>query len=809
VDGEAPTFEERSQLALDWPRLVQALGERAQTAMGRERCETPLLDDDPERIRRRLGRVTQMRDATREAPVPLGGIRDVRDQVARCRKGEVLDGRNLLEVADTLGGCASLKRFFAGATVDVSSLRSISERIDPLTELRSRLEASFDRQGELSTVTYPHLAELRSRKARLHGTIRERLEDLTSSEAWSGALQEDYLTQRNDRYVVPVKVQARSLDLGIVHDTSGSGQTVYVEPREVVGLNNKLKMADAELQREELAILASLCEAVAIWGDDLLTGLDAAADLDVLAAMARLAGDLDAAEPTLVDGASVALRGARHPLLALRGLDVVPNDLTLTGGRRALILSGPNAGGKTICLKTLGLCALMVRAGMHLPVEVGSSIGLFPHLLADIGDQQSVEQDLSTFSGHVLALKTILEILQADDLDALVLIDEIAVGTDPQQGAALASAVLEALVDRGALLAATTHFAPLKALAETDERFVNGRLEFDGDALTPTYRLTVGHPGRSYAIDIARQLGLPETVLEAAHGRMAPTEREVESLLASLERERAQVRKRLDDAEAERDEARRERRDLERRSAELRRREKEIQADVLASFDREVEGYREVVRGVIRELQREPSLSAADRARRRVARGGRELREKLTHAAGLKARGEGERIDWSQAQPGMPVRLLAGDREGELASLPDSQGKLEVQIGGVRVRCRIRDVGPSRSERKGSGVGERRSRPALPAEMPTSSGDLDSAIRTEANTLDLRGERVDDALDRVDRFLDEASMRGDGVVFILHGHGTGALRKAVRAHLKQSPYARRSRAAARDQGGDAFTAVEL
>ena len=808
MSDDTPSFAERSRQALDWPRLVQALVDRAQTAMGRERCEAPRLDDDPERIHRRMRRVTQMREATRESPVPLGGIRDVRDQVARCRRGEVLDGRALLEVADTLAGCAALKRFMAGSPVDVSALRGISERIDPLNELRSRLEASFDRQGELSTVTYPHLAELRGRKARLHGTIRERLEDLTSTETWAGALQEDYLTQRNDRYVVPVKVQAKSMDLGIVHDTSGSGQTVYVEPREVVGLNNKLKMADAELRREELAILASLCEAVAIWGDDLLSDMDAAAELDALAARARLAGDLDAAEPRVTTTATVDLRGARHPLLALRGLDVVPNDMRLAEGQRALVLSGPNAGGKTICLKTLGLCALMARAGMHLPAEPGSAIGIFPHLLADIGDQQSVEQDLSTFSGHVLALRTILETLQADDEDALVLIDEIAVGTDPQQGAALAAAVLQSLVDRGALVAATTHFAPLKALAETDERFVNGRLEFDGDAMTPTYRLTVGHPGRSYALDIARQLGLPASILDRAHGKLEPTDREVEALLASLERDRARVRKQLGEAEEEREEARRERRELERRSAELRAREKEVHADVLASFDREVEGYREVVRGIIRELQRKPSLSAADRGRRRVARGGRELREKLTDAAGLRARAEAERIDWSRAQVGSPVRLLAGDRQGEIASLPDSQGKLEVQIGGVRIRCRIRDVGPSRGGGS-SPTAKRLPRPLPTGGTPVSSGDLDSGFRTEANTLDLRGERVDDALARVDRFLDDASLRGDGVVFILHGHGTGVLRKAVRAHLKNSPYVRRSRAANRDQGGDAFTAVEL
>jgi len=804
---DTPSIQERSRAALDWPRLVEALVERARTRLGQERCGQLRLVRDPDAARRRLRQVTQMREATRESAAPFGGIHDVRDPVARCRKGEILDGRVLLEVADTLAACAALRRFFAGSRAEVPDLRTVAEEIVPLDELQSRLAASFDRQGELSTVTYPHLAELRGRKAQLHGSIRERLEDLTSTETWQGALQEDYLTQRNDRYVVPVKVQARSMDLGIVHDTSGSGQTVYVEPREVVGLNNKLKMADAELRREELAILGSLCESVALWGEDVLRDLGAAAELDAIGARARLAADMDACEPRIDEDAGLDLRSARHPLLVLRGLDVVPNDLRVREPCRALVLSGPNAGGKTISLKTLGLCALMVRAGMHLPVETGSSIGLFPHLLADIGDQQSVEQDLSTFSGHVLALRTILETLQEDDGDALVLIDEIAVGTDPQQGAALAAAVLHSLVDRGAVVAATTHFAPLKALAETDDRFVNGRMEFDPDALRPTYRLTVGHPGRSYALDIARQLGLPAEVLARAEARLEPTDLELEALLASLEQERADVRRQMAETEARTEAAEAARADAERRAKELARRQREVREELVEEFDREVEGYRASVRGIIRELQRQPSLSAADRGRRRIAKGGRELRGKLADAAGLRARPEGERLDWGAAQVGDPVRLLAGDREAELATLPDGQGRLEVSVGGLRVRCKIRDLGPPRGG--GSKTAPARPRPAPVVSAGAAPADMDAAIRTSDNTLDLRGERVDEALARVDRFLDEASMRGDAVVFILHGFGTGALRKAVRAHLKQSPYARKSRAASPDQGGDAFTAVAL
>ena len=795
--------------SLDWPGVVDALAQRAATAVGRERCASPTLLDDVDEVRLLLRQVTQMRALVEEERVPLGGVRDVRSQLTRCTKGEVLDGALLIEVADTLEGLARLRTFVKNRSGRCPDLQHLAEGIVPLPELQSRLSASFDRSGELSLVTYPHLIELRSRKARLHEAIRGKLEDLTTTGDWEGALQEEYLTQRNDRYVVPVKVQARSLDLGIVHDTSGSGQTLYVEPREVVGLNNSLKMADAELRREELAIIGALCDSVAAWSHDIRAGLDLTARLDAIHARARLSADLGATEPTVEERPVVALRSARHPLLALKGTDVVPNDVRLDAKRCALILSGPNAGGKTITLKTLGVCALMTRAGMHLPVDAGSRIGLFAMVLTDIGDQQSVQEDLSTFSGHLLALNQVLRMLQESDGDALVLVDEIAVGTDPQQGAALAAAVLRAILDRGALAVATTHFAPLKALAEVDDRFVNGRLEFDPDALRPTYRLSTGNPGRSYAFDIARHLGLPEEVLADAEARVEPTHREVEALLASLEEERAEVRKNAEEAQHARSEAEKERARLERQTADLRQRIRTLREEVIETFDGEVEGYREVVRGIIRELQKAPSLTAADRARRRIVTSGKRVRADLEKAAGRAPATSEAGVDWERAKVGDRLTVLAGGREGTLASLPDRKGRVEVQVGGARILCRLRDLGPAKG-RSGDGP---QPTPRSPRADPVGGRELDvdieGAVRLPDNTLDLRGERVDEALDKVDQFLDDASMAGRAVVFILHGFGTGVLRKAVRAHLRQSPYVREQRSATRTQGGDALTAVKL
>ena len=793
---------EASRKSLDWPRLVEALAARAATSMGRELCQAPPLASDAHAVRRRLRQVTQMRALMLEKRVPLGGVPDVRQHLVRCTKGEVLDGRQLLEVADVLASISTVRQYFDGR--ECPDLWAFISNLVPLPELQSRLSASFDKTGELSTVTYPHLAEMRGRKAKLHTAIKGQLADLVEDEAWGSALQDDFMALRNDRYVLPVKAQARSMDLGIVHDTSGTGQTIFVEPREIVGLNNRLKMADAELQREERAILISLCEAVTSFARDIHASLELVARIDAVVARARLAGDLDASEPTVEDG-GVELFSARHPLLVLRGLEVVPNDLRLGGDRRAMILSGPNAGGKTVTLKTLGLCALMVRAGMHLPVAAGSRIALFPHVLTDIGDLQSVEADLSTFSGHLLTLRRILELLQEGADDTLVLIDEIAVGTDPQQGAALAAAVLQAVLDRGALAVSTTHFASLKALAEVDSRFVNGRLEFDAEALTPSFRLSTGSPGRSYAFDIARQLGLPAEIIEAAESRLEPSHREVEALLSSLEQERGAVRKQRQELEQGGQALEKRTARLALKEKELARRRESLQEDLIDDFDREVEGYRQVVKGLVRELRKAPSMAAAERARRRIASGGRSLREKLASRAGGHVQAA-EAMDLDGLQVGDPLRLLMGDRECVLSALPDARGRVEVQVGNARVRCTPSDLGPSRR------APARKPAAPPPAHTPkkrsaSAAEELEAAVRTAANTLDLRGKRVDEAFDEVDRFLDDASLRGDNVVFVLHGFGTGALRKAIREHLAGSPYVVASGPARDSQGGDAFTAI--
>ena len=798
----------RSVESLDWPRVIEALADCAATSRGRERCEALPFVASAVAARAALAEVGEMM-ALRGAGAqpPLGSIEDVRPMLTGAAKGEILGGPDLVRVAHTLQGLSRLYEHCVEHAQQAPRLLATAHRIHPLEDLAHWLVSSFDSRGELSASTYPQLSSLRGRKAKLHGRIRETLDTLRGTQSFEVALQDDFLAMRNDRYVLPVKASSKRAGLGIVHDASGSGQTVFVEPFEVVELNNDLKMADAELQAEERRILRDLSERVAVVRADIERSLEAASWLDVVSAKALLGAQLDAIVPEVPDEPIVRLVAGRHPILALRGVDVVPNDATLGGRRPALVLSGPNTGGKTVTIKTLGLAALLVRAGLPVPAAPGTKVGFFDHILTDIGDQQDVQEDLSTFSGHVLCLTEILAELERPG-QALVLVDEIAAGTDPVQGAALGRALLLALLDRGCLLATTTHYPELKALAATDERFTSGRVEFDADAGRPTYRLTVGKPGSSHALDVAARVGLPEEVLASARSFLDPNAQGVEDLLAGLETELTRAREdrvAAEQARAEAEEslvaARAQRQELQRRSHAL---DKELRAQ----FESEVRGYRATVRGALKEIRDKQTERAAERARERISQGAAHMRGALGGPAPLPAV---DQLSLDTLAVGDRVRVGGINKDGTVVSVPDKRGRLHVEIDGMKVQVKAADLERARTSKPA-----KKPKPKTPHRAPrpsvavASAGDGPAtAFRAPDTTLDLRGERVDESLDAVDRFLDEASMRAWPFVFILHGLGTGALRNAVRAHLKRSQYVLRQAPGTRTQGGDGITVVQM
>jgi DNA mismatch repair protein MutS2 len=814
---DAPqTLRVRSLESLDWPLVIAALAERASTIVGRERCEALPFFNHPVAAKEALADLAEMLELHDEqSSPPLGGIGDLRVLLTAAVKGDILDGPSLLTVSNTLEGLERLHGHLARDPEIAPRLWAVVRDIRPMPDLAHRLRASFDSRGELSASTYPQLSSLRSKKARLHARIQTTLTSLRTEERFTNALQDDFLALRNDRYVVPVRSAHKRAGLGIVHDTSGSGQTVFIEPYEVIEANNELKMADAELAREERRILRSLTETVGFAAPVLRIALDAATHIDLVQAKALLALDLNATVPAVDSTPGFHLIEARHPVLVLRGLDVVANNLTLGGETRSLILSGPNTGGKTVTLKTLGLAALLVRAGLAVPAAEGSRVGWFDLVLTDIGDSQDVEGDLSTFSGHVLNLVEILRTLDAaPKAKGLVLLDEIAAGTDPVQGAGFGRAMLEGMLERGVLLATTTHYPELKALSGADPRFVNARVEFDGDENRPTYRVTVGQAGSSHALDVAAALGVEPAILTRARSYLGDAAMHVEDMLSSVESQLLTAERARKKAEAAAEEA-----EGERAAAELVRREldkerRHVERTVRSEFQREVQGYREQVKTTIRQLRKEGSDAFAERARQQVREGAAAVLGTL--AAGPEATPP---VDWSGAKIGDPVRVVRLGKEGTIVVLPDARGKLFVEINGRRMQVKTADLAPGQRRPKpkpkpkakfpNSKKKSKKKAKPTPASEEREELELDSAVRNPSNVVDLRGTTVDEALGKVDRFLDDASLSNEPFVFILHGLGTGALRNAVRLHLRRSMYVGTFAPGNRSQGGDGITVARI
>lgn len=800
----------RSIRSLDWEIVLQALTERAATQVAKRRCEAlPLLDTVAE-ARLALEELAEMMALRADGHAPsFGGIEDVEPLLRATSKGEILVSGDLLRVSSTLDGLSRLHGHLLDLAERTPRLQAVAVRIKPLPDLAAWLAASFDGRGELSAATYPQLTSLRSRKAKIHGRIRELLDGLRDTDRFDDALMDDFTGMRNDRYVLPVKSQHKNQGLGIVHGTSGSGQTVFVEPWEVVEHNNDLKLADAELQQEERRILRDLSERVALVAPAVRTSLVAATHLDIVGAKAKLAEDLAATVPEVRDDARIHLVAARHPALVLQGLDVVANDLSLGASARAMVLSGPNTGGKTISLKTMGLAALMVRAGMAVPAEAGSTVGWFDRVLTDIGDLQGVQEGLSTFSAHVLSLVEILADVDRAPGAVLVLIDEIAAGTDPVQGAALGRAILSGLLDRDVVLATTTHFSELKALSTTDERFVSARVEFDPDAGRPTYRLTVGRPGSSHALDVAARVGLPSDILERAREYLDPTAASVEGMLSGLEGEVARARDARAEAAADRAAAALELEAVRAERDALRRRQKELEADLKVAFDKEVRGYRDSVRGALRQMKEAQDQAAADRARERITQGAHAVRERLADWGEDVA--AVDQLDPADVQVGDRVFVASLGKDATVVDAVDKKGRLTVEVGGLRLQVKGTDLQQARSAppRKDAGAAKASKKQRPPRTAAASTETVDNAARGTTNTLDLRGQTVDEAILNVEQRLDGAALSGEPFVFLLHGHGTGALKTGLRQWLKRSSYVQTWAAGQRSQGGDGITVVQL
>lgn len=784
----------RTLQTLDWPRVLDALAARARTRHGAEAVASLSLLDDLDDITLAHDQVAEVLAVEADGSrIPVGAVSDLRLLVKRAARGEGLELAELRLAGLSLEALEMLQAWLRDHDELAPELAALSDGIQLDGEVVARLVESFDETGQFSEVTYPQLATLRRSIQSLKADIERTLQSLLQEEGLGDVLQDRFVTQRQDRYVLPIKSHAKRWDLGIVHGTSASGQTVYIEPHQVVSLSNRLKVAEGELAREVRRLIAALSSLLGQHRGPILAAMDVATGIDLACARAQLAMDLSATRPRVGTDGVVKLVSARHPVLLLNGVDVVANDLTLGAPQPALVLTGPNTGGKTVALKTLALCCLLVRAGCFVPAEEGSRVDIFDKVLADIGDTQTVQEGLSTFSGHVAVMRRMLDEARPG---ALLLLDEIAVGTDPAQGAALARAVLERLVERGARLVTTTHYAELKALPAVDDRFAVAAVVHDGGV--PTYRLTPGLAGESHALVIAQGLGLAPSLVERARELMGQAARDlaqalgqVDDVRAQLERERSQLRAEREALAAEQDA-------LRIREARVSDREDQLQAKATGAFQARLLAAEKAIGQVVAELQRAPSHQGIDQARQTLAALG---------GLAPAPEPEPEVAEPAQVQVGDTVRVRSLSKTGKVESV--GGGGAQVRVGAMLLSLPLTDLEPMSGGRRKAPKRKKMSLPRLPPPEPTKRRGLDDAVRLPHNTLDLRGQRVEESLDAIESYLHQAAADGRLEVFVLHGHGTGALKQAVRQALRKMPLVKTFQPASADQGGDAYTVVGL
>ncbi len=776
---------------LEWGPLEDALADGAMTPAGRRLARARSWAADAE-VETRLDEVTEARALLAEGAVPpIGGVQDLEPHLAQAARGSVLGGVELLAVGDLLGASNLARETLRRRREDAPRLAELAEAVPDLADLEREIRDAIDRHGGILDDASPSLATARREAQSLATRIQKQIVAAMASPRYAPHLQDHFYTLRGERYVLPIRIEARARVRGIVHDVSASGTTVFVEPEEIVDLNNRLRFAELEVERESMRILAALTARVAQVLDAIRLTIEVLAGIDLVFARARLSDRLRATRPGIVPEPRLRLLAARHPALALAGAAVVPNDIAIGEAYQALVLSGPNAGGKTVALKTAGLAVLMVRAGLHLPVEAGSRVGLFRRVHADIGDDQDLSASLSTFSGQIAQM---VRFLGDADPRTLVLLDEIAVGTDPVEGAALAQALLEALIARGARVIVTTHYQPLKDLAAGDPRFQNACMEIDDRTLRLTYRMIPGVPGRSGALDIAGKLGLEPGIVGRARSLLGTDRQAMEASLRRLEELRIDLEAQKREAARMRAESEEAKRAWTARLRQIERERERISKELKAALDARVRSAQEEIAEVIRNLQRRGTAQEADVARRRIVW----LRDQVEEAIPPPLPPSEDPIDWTRVAPGTRVRLTRFGAEGELVERPDASGHAQVRVGGKRLVVPARDLALAAAPA-----------PAPSAPRPAEPRWTDDLTPPAAGTLDVRGMRAEDAQARLVYFLDRLYAAGEKTAFLVHGHGTGALKTSLRAYLAECPYVASFRSADPHRGGDGVTVIRI
>ncbi|OKH28403.1 endonuclease MutS2 [Chroogloeocystis siderophila] len=794
---------------LEWSRLCQHLSTFAATKLGAtaaRNLQIPQSQKHSEELLAQTQEAYQLENSL-TGGLSFEGIQDIGDALARVQHQGVLAGEELLAIATTLAGTRQLRRAIDNHP-DVPVLSALVEDIRTYPEIEQEIHRCIDERGQVSDRASTTLSNIRSSLRQIRSQITQKLQNILQRQA--SAVQEQLITKRGDRFVIPVKAPQKDAIPGIVHDTSTSGATLYIEPNSVVPLGNQLRQLTVKEQAEETAIRRKLSEQIAAVTPDLEHLLSVATILDLACARARYSYWLKANPPRFIqrsEGETITLRQLHHPLLIWQfaheqGTAVVPVDLVIKPQIRVVTITGPNTGGKTVTLKTLGLAALMAKVGLFVPAREPVEIPWFDQVLADIGDEQSLQQSLSTFSGHIRRISRIIDALSnTQELTAhssLVLLDEVGAGTDPAEGSALAIALLQYLADHTQLSIATTHFGELKALKYQDERFENASVEFDEESLSPTYRLLWGIPGRSNALTIARRLGLNAEVVEQAKTKIGGATEDVNQVIAGLEAQRRLQETKAAQAEQLLQQVQRLYTEVSQKAAQLQEREAQLRQQQEQSIQQALVQAKGEIAQVIRRLQ-QGSTTAQD---------AQQATNALTQIAKNHLPPPPKPKPGFKPQVGDRIRIPRLEQTAEVISAPDEDGELSVRFGIMKMNVKLEDI-ESLDGQKAEPVTTKKQ----VKETPRNSTKQDAlttpqsalAIRTSQNTIDLRGSRVADA----EIVLERAIAQAQGPLWIIHGHGTGKLRQGVHTFLQQNPRVNRFEPAAPEDGGTGVTVAYI
>jgi DNA mismatch repair protein MutS2 len=783
--------DEKTLLKLEFDKIKEMLADCCGSTIGKEYACNLQPSSEIDVVDKGLRETTEAKEILRFNPsFSLGGFRNIRKQVERAGLGAILEPVELLDIAQTCLVSRKIKVFFTELKGNYPLIIQLGRNLGIFKSVETSINEAISSDGSILDTASEQIYTIRKKIRICQDRIRDKLESFIKNPLTAKYLQDSLVTIRGDRYVIPVKQEYRAQVPGLIHDQSASGATLFIEPMSVLELNNELKKLHAAEQQEILLILKALTRIMVSYTQDIMESLTILGNLDFIFAKAVLSQKMDAGQPHMNCTGNIKLKKARHPLI--RG-NVVPIDVDLGKDIDALVITGPNTGGKTVSLKTIGLLNVMALSGLHVPADEGTELSLFNNIYADIGDEQSIEQSLSTFSAHLV---NIIRILRGAEKNTLVLLDELGAGTDPTEGSALAMSILEYLLQKQVKIVATTHYSELKVFAYNHPRIVNASVEFDVNTLKPTYKLLMGIPGKSNAFVIARGLGMPEKIIVRAGEFLTTDQVQVAELIENLEAERRISEQERMEAQRRIDELMEKERQLEEKEVELHNREVETIRKAQEESLRIIRKAREQTDVIFQQLKvvlddeaKKAQNRALLKAQERIKKMEEDIRDLLPEERFI---GQAPK----KVFPGQYVKIPKLGQTGYVLSQPNQAGEVYVQAGIMKIMVKVEDLRVTEKPDKKRGeakIGKLRR----------------EKIQSVSPKIDLRGKCASEAMAEMDKYLDDAFLAGLGKIRVIHGKGTGVLRDTITTYLKNHHAVKAYRLGDFNEGGTGVTIVEL